>query len=172
MVLAGAVGVHSLPDELLIRVFSLVLSEVEVQTHHDRMLRSVPLCLLLVCRKWHTLLPLPSMLFAGFCVELHHHKYPASNSAMRVLLARLRGARALKIWCRWEELLRDLDAISARLLCNLDSLPVLDSLDIRLPEDEPILRDLTSEQQLGMRRIAQLASLRSLRVAGLQHCEL
>ena len=59
----------------------------------------------------------------------------------------------------------------ARLLCNLDSLPLLDSLDIGIFESESYY-DLTSEQQLGMRGIAQLANLRSLRVAGLNHREL
>ena len=42
----------------------------------------------------------------------------------------------------------------AKLLCTLDSLPVLDSLEIVLPNC-----DLNSEQQFGMRRIAQLSSL-------------
>ena len=176
MDLAGTPGVHSLPDELLIRVFSLILlEEVEVQRflHLDYvgMLRSVPLWLLLVCRKWCTLLSGPSNLFANFYVDLRSHKYPASNSAMRVLLARLRGARALNIDCSWEEPLSAPDAEFARLLYNMNSLPMLDSLDIGLPEFE-FDYDLTSEQQLGMRRIAQMASLRSLPVAGLNYREL
>ena len=55
----------------------------------------------------------------------------------------------------------------ARLLCTLDSLPVLDSLEIDLPN-----YDLTSEQELGMRRIAQLSSLRSLHLEGLTYRDL
>ena len=168
MNLAGTAGVHSLPDDLLLRIFSLMLQEVEVQTHYDRMLRSVPLWLLLVCKRWHTLLSGPSSLFASFCVELRKHKDTASNSAaMHVLLARLRGARDLKICCLWTEQCGARDALLARLLCDLGSLPVLDSLYITLP---PF--DLTLEQQLGMRCIAQLANLRSLQLESLTYREL
>ena len=171
MNLAGAAGVHSLPDELLIRVFSLILLGAEIPPEYGGMLRSVPLWLLLVCKKWHTLLSGPSVLFASFYVELRSDEYPASNSAVRVLLARLRGARALKICCYREEPFSAPEAIFVRLLCNLDSLPLLDSLAVGLPESE-YYTDLTSEQRRGMRRISQLASLRSLRVEGLQHREL
>ena len=160
---AGTAGVQSFPDELLVRVFSLVL-EVEVQTYRDRMLRSVPLWLLLVCKKWHTLLSGPSTLFANFRVDIGGHKDGASNSAMRVLLARLRGTRALKIWCNGHEPRSAHDAMFAKLLCNLDSLPVLESLYIDLHDS-----DLTSEQQLGMRSIAQLSSLRSLHLENLDY---
>ena len=107
----------------------------------------------------------PSSLFADFCVELHGQKDATSNSAVRVLLARLRGARALKIKCLGNQP-RALGAMFAMLLRTLDSLPVLDSLDIRL------LTNLTSEQQLCVRRIAQLSSLRSLRLEGLKYREL
>ena len=169
--LAGTAGVHSLPDELLIRVFSLVIPNfgVDVPPACDGMLRSTPLWLPLVCKRWRTLLSGPSNLFANFCVELHRLKDAASNSTMRVLLARLRGARALKICCGcWEEPLGPPDGIFVRLLCNLDNLPVLDSLYIELPE--PF--DLTSELELGIRRIAQLSSLRSLHLEGLKYHEL
>ena len=141
MDLAGTAGVHSLPDELLIRVFSLILHEVEMQTHSERKLRSVPLWLLLVCKKWHALLSGPSDLFADFCVDLRSHEYPASNSAaMRVLLARLRGARDLKICYTGEGPVEPDSSVGhmfARLLCNFAavSLPVLHSLDIILPFD-------------------------------------
>ena len=164
MVLAGTAGVHSLPDELLIRVLSLVLPEV--QTCQDRMTRDVPLWLLLVCKRWYTLLCGPSTLFASFCVEFRGN-YAASNSAaMRVLLARLRGATALSIQAFVAQPCI-FDAMFARLLCDLGSLPVLESLHIAL-----LPSDLTLEQQLGMRRIAQLASLRSLHLEHLKYREL
>ena len=127
---------HSLPEEILIRVFSLILLEVEAQPRHDRMLRSVPLWLLLVCKKWHALLSGPSSLSADFYVELRSDKYPASKSAVRVLLARLRGARALKICCFWEALFGASDAMFARLLSILVRLPVLESLTIVPPASD------------------------------------
>ena len=168
MVLAGTAGVHSLPDELLVRVFSLILLEGEVQTHYDGVIRSVPLWLLLVCKRWHTLLSGPSDLVASFCVQLHRLKDVTGNSAaMRVLLARLRGTRALKIRDNWNDTRGTLDAMFARLLCILDSLPMLDSLYVDL-----LRFDLSSGQLLGMRRIARLSSLRSLRLEGLKYREL
>ena len=159
-------GVHSLPDELLMRVFSLVLLELEDSHNIDGMLRSVPLWLHLVCKRWQSLLSGPSSLFAEFCVQLAGRQ-AVSSSAMRVLLARLGETRALKIECTWNEQSSAHEAVFARLLCSLDSLPMLESLHIDVNNF-----DLTSEQQLGMRSIAQLSSLRSLNIESLDCREL
>ena len=131
MVLAGTAGVHSLPDELLIRVLSLILPEVQTCQDTEDDSRRTVVAAPCVQKVAYTAV-WPFRLSLQVSAWSSAGNYAASNSAaMRVLLARLRGATALSIQAFVAQPCI-FDAMFARLLCDLGSLPVLESLHIAL----------------------------------------